>query len=323
MKPDDVVVTGIGMVTPLGADAPTTARAWRSGIVASRRRLDELSGTPLERADVAALPEFDAAERLGGRRMLKYMSEAALLGCVAAREATLDAELSRRFRPERVGLYAGTGLAATSVREVIPMMRESIDEAGRFSCRLLGERGLARTNPLLSFKILANMPPCLVSILENVRGPNFIFTPWEGQTAAALCEAWKAVAHREVDCALAGASDDATNPATFVYLRQSGLLDEGDPSRSGEIPAAAGAYVVMERFETAQRGGRRVYAGITDMDLVGTDTPAGDPLAGRMGRSFAAAPAVFLAIGCAFPDGPVCMSGVDRQEFRAELEAVA
>jgi 3-oxoacyl-(acyl-carrier-protein) synthase len=280
------------MVTPLGATALETVEAWRARRCAARSRVFELAGTPLEALEAAVLPAFDPAQRLGGRRMLKYMSEAAVLGCVAAREAAHEADLQARFPPERVGLFAGTGLAAASVAEAAPMIRQSIDAAGQFSCRLFGERGLAATNPLLSFKILANMPPCLVSIHEGIKGPSLVFTPWEDQAAAALLEAWRAVQDGEVDCALAGGADFPSNPATMVFLRQTGML------RDGEYPAAAGAYVVMERSDTAERDGRRIYARVAEMDLAATDDAPADPLAARLGRTFAAAPAIFLALAC-------------------------
>jgi len=315
MSAAEVVVTGIGMVTPLGATARASVEAWRDGRSAARATLPDLAGTSLERAEAAALPAFDPAERLGGRRMLKYMSEAAVLGCVAAHEAMADADAARRFRPERMGLFAGSGLAAASVKEVLPMVRESIGEDGRFSCRRFGSHGLAATNPLLSFKILANMPPCIASMIEGVKGPNFIFTPWEGQTAAALCEAWRAVATGEVDCALAGAADNAAHPATLVYLKQAGLL--GDD----EYPAAGAAYLVFERAETVEKASPRSYAHVADMELRPSNGPAHDPLAPRMGRSFAAAPAILLALACQVSDVPVVVCGVDHQEFRVELSA--
>ena len=310
-------MTGIGMVTPLGATAGETAEAWRSGRSAPSRTPVELAGTALEKAEVAPAAKFDAAARLGGRRMLKFMSHAAVLGCVAAREAAEDAGLKDRFAPGDVGLYAGTGLAAASVEEVLPMLRESIDEDGRFSCRLLGARGLAATNPLLSFRILANMPPCLVSILEAVKGPNLIFTPWEGQTAAALIEGWRAVADGEVPCALAGAADNAAHPATVVYLRQAGLLS--DRERAG----SAAAYLVLERAETARRDGRRTYAEIVAMDVTNGDGSVDDPLAGHMGRTFAAAPAVLLALAAMSHERMVSMQGADHRRFRAELRAAS
>jgi 3-oxoacyl-(acyl-carrier-protein) synthase len=305
------------MITPLGATARECAEAWRAGRRAPRTRLTELAGTRLANAEVAVLPQFDAGERLGSRRMLKFMSEAAVLGCVAAREAAEDAHLKQRFPPERVGLYAATGMAAASVQDVAPMIQQSIDETGRFSCRRLGERGLAAANPLLSFKILANMPPCLVSILEGIKGPSFIFTPWEGQTGAALREAWRAVADGEVDCALAGAADNPAHPASFVYLSQVGLL------RHGECPAPAAAYLVMERAETARRDGRQVYARIATIEVANGDGAPCDPLAERIGRTFAAAPAVLLALACCAGEGTVRIRGVDHEEFRAELRPLA
>jgi 3-oxoacyl-[acyl-carrier-protein] synthase II len=310
----DVVVTGIGMITPLGATAAATQESWRSGRSARLAPPAGLAGTPLRDARAAVMPPFDPGERLGGRRMLKFMSEAAVLGCIAAREAAADAALRERFASERVGLYAGAGLAGARLEEVTPTLRESTDAEGRFSCRLFGERGLAATNPLLSFKVLANMPACLVSIIEGIRGPNLVFTPWEGQTGYAFVEAWRAVAEGEVDCALAGGADAAAHPFTYAYLRQAGLLGES------EMPASAAGYVVMERGGSARRDGRRAYARVLRVEVAASCAGPRDPLAPRMGRSFAAAPAVALGLACTVPDIELTACGPDGQEFRAEVE---
>jgi 3-oxoacyl-(acyl-carrier-protein) synthase len=365
MSETGVVVTGLGMVTPLGTTAPASAEAWNAGRRADLRVLEDLAGTSMAGAEVAALPEFDPAQRLGERRMLKYMSDAAVLGCVAAREAATQANIRSRFRPERIGLYAGTGLAAANVKECEAMIRESIDGDGNFSCGLFGSRGLAATNPLLSFKILANMPACLVSILECVRGPNYIFTPWEGQTASALVEAWHAVRNGEVDCALAGAADCAAHPSVYVFLKQAGHL------REGQYAASAAAYLVLERVETAQRNAQPVLADIPMVSVADRDNggpggglqgrgvtrkqaeactlavseyrlqpascaplprpndsetlqgAAADPLESRMGRCFAAAPAVLLAMKCLTDGGAFSITGVDGAVFAAEVRRPA
>lgn len=314
MKPSDVVVTGIGMVTPLGATAAATGEAWRAGRCAPRRTLPELAGTPLADAEVAVLPEFDAAARLGGRRMLKFMSDAAVLGCLAAREASEAAALKQRFRPERVGLFAGTGLAPACFEDIAPALRASIDETGQFSWRLAGERGLTATNPLLAFKLLANMPPCLVSILECVKGANLVLTPWEGQTGAAIEQAWSAVASGEVDAAMAGAADYPVYPGTVFHLRDRQAL------RDGEYTAPGAAYVVLERAESAERDGQSVHAHLAAVEVAATDGPTHDPLAERMGRTLAAAPAILLALACQEPRGALSLCGVDRHEFRAEVK---
>ena len=310
----DVVVTGAGLVTPLGTTAAETAAAWRAGASAPRHPEPALAGTPLERELAPRLPPFDAAGRLGGRRMLKYMCDAAVLGCVAAREAAGMAGLRERFRPERVGLFAATGLAAASIAEARPMLEASRGADGLFSCAAFGARGLAATNPLFSFRILANMPPCLVSILEGVKGPNYIFNPRESQAAEALTEAWQAAADGEVDAALAGAADCPTHPATWVYLRQAGLL------APDEFPAPAGAYVVFERAERAARDGRKILAHVESLTVRLTNAPPRDPLAARIGRTFAAAPALLVGLACMTGEG---FSAVDRDgnEFAVAVRA--
>ena len=308
-----VAVTGVGLIGALGRTAAEFARAWREGRCAERTRLPELAGTPLAEETVAKTPECDAAERLGGRRMLKYMSDAAVLGCMAAKEALREANVAKRYPAERVGIYAGTGLAAANVNDVRGMVEQSLDENGKFSCRRFGEHGLAATNPLLSFKILANMPPCLISVMEGIRGPNLIFTPWEGQTAAAIAEGWRAVASGEVDCALVGAADTPAYPSTFVYLRQSGHL------KKEEYPSSGAAYLVLEPAERARRDGARIHSRVRDMRIKASASAA-DPLSRRIGRTFAAAPALLMGVACTcgMPEFSVC--GVDLQEFSVELE---
>jgi len=314
-----VAITGIGMVTPVGATARECALGWLGGQSARRAPCPDLDNTPLALAEMAVLPELDSAGRLGGRRMLKYMSDTAVLGCLAAREAATDAKLTERFSGERVGLFSATGLAAANAVDYRQTTSLSIDDKGLFSTRLFGEKGLAATNPLVSFRVLANMPGCLVSLMEGIRGPSYIFSPWEGQTGAALIEAWRAVASGEVDAALAGGADAAAHSGRFVYLRQAGLIG------SDEFPASGAAYVVMERAETAPREGHAPYADITDMSLGSGNGRVDDPLARRLGRMYAAAPAVLLALA-AFTAGrgrdsslPGAITGVDDMVFRFEL----
>ncbi len=313
MNETDVVVTGIGLVGSLGATAAEFKRAWESGAKAVRAPLPELAGTALEAAQVAVLPRFDAGARLGSRRMLKYMSDASILGCVAAHEALQDADALCRFAPEQIDLYAATGLAAANVRDVSGMIEKSIDQDGIFSCRLLGERGLPATNPLLSFRILANMPPCLVSIIEGIKGANYIFTPWEGQAAAAIFEGWNAIRSGEADCALAGAADTAAYPSTFVYLRQSGILAADD------FPASGGGYVVMESMESARKSGARIYAVLNDVRIEHTEESVHDPLSERIGRTLAAAPAILLGLACLCEWDGFSICGVDGQRLCVEM----
>lgn len=317
MPPAEVVVTGIGMVTPLGTTREETVQAWHDGKCAIRRPLAELSGTALADLAVAVVPELDPGERLGSRRMLKYMSQAAVLGCVAAREAVQQARVRERFDPERVGLFAATGLAAVEIDQAIPLIRQSVNNQGHFSTELLGARGLAVIDPLLSFKTLANMPACLISIQEKIKGPSYIFTPWEGQSATALREGWQAVARGEVVCAVVGAADTPAHPATILHLCQNGWIGPE------EYPANASAYLVLETAQTAHRDQQRVYASIESLSTTYCDGGVEDLVAERLGRSFAAAPALALSLACALGWPQVAMQGVDGRRMLCRLKEAA
>lgn len=314
MLESDIVITGMGIICPLGLNARDSAINFSESRFPPPSPLAELAGSPMQDALAFRIPDFNAGELLGGKRMLKYMSGASVLGCIAAREAAAEAEMGQRFRPERTGLFAATGLATADIDEVRPVIEKSIDEKGEFSCRLLGKQGLSSANPLLSFKILANIPPCLISIQEKIKGANLIFNPWEGQAGAALCEAWLSVISGESDCALAGGADFPSHPSTYVYLRQSGILG------NGEIPSAGAAYLFMEKALTAVRDNRKIHAVISGMELETLGSAINDPMSGKIGRCFAAAPAIQLAIAARTRSEGFEITGFDRMTFRVRLE---
>jgi 3-oxoacyl-(acyl-carrier-protein) synthase len=125
------------------------------------------------------------------------------------------------------------------------------------------------------------------------------------------------VATGEVDCALAGAADNAAHPATFVYLHQAGFL------RADEYPASGAAYLVFEKLETARREGRQIYAQIENVSLFASDEGVNDPLSEPMGRTFAAAPAILLGLKSIDGGGRLTMCGVDQQGLEIELTALS
>jgi 3-oxoacyl-(acyl-carrier-protein) synthase len=317
MSSEPVVITGIGMVTPLGATNIDTVQSWRAGTEIVRARSELLKGTVLESQEVAVIPAFEPAQRLKNRKMLKFMSDAAVLGCVAAREALEDADACRRFPAENIGLFAAAGIAGIDMREAMPMIRASLGEDGNFSCRDLGARGLPAANPLLSFKILANMPPCLISIIEGIKGPSLLFTPWQGMAGAALHEAWQSVAAGDIDCAVAGAADNSAVPTAIAYLRKSGLLGVN------ECASAGAGYIVMERLSSALKDNRRIYAKIVGITIAASDEAAQDPLVERMGRTYAAAPAIMLGLAAQIPIPESRMVGSDHRSIEFRLEKTA
>lgn len=308
----DVFITGVGMVTSIGTNTFETLAAWRNEAAVNVRNIPEFKGTVFSEAMAAVLPEFDMVGRLSKPRMAKFMSYSSLLGCVAVREAISESG-NGNFAPERTGLFASTGMAAAYVDESMEMFSSSLDANGNFSIRMFGEKGLKAINPLLSFKVLANMPACMVSILEDIKGPSYIFTPWEDQTGAAVIEAVASLRKGLVDRAVVVASDVPSHPASLSYLLREKYIGTDEP-------AAAGAgCLILERGETALGSGR-FCSRLSDAAL-SSGSAIYDPLAKRIGRTVAAAPLIMLGLAAKGIDIPLEMGGCGGHVFTAGVRA--
>jgi hypothetical protein len=227
--------------------------------------------------------------------MRKFMSRQAMLAAAAARAAMRDFNpFQRGVSPERVGLYASVGLASINHQAGLAILRESAGPDGTFDSARFFERGTRAVNPLLAFEVLANMPACVVSVLEGIKGESAIYTPYEDSGAQALMAAAEALAEGRVDLALVVAADTPDEPSSLSELALLGHLGEG------ELAAATGAALALTRsFE-----GGSSRPGLRDFRLVRAKSgaPPWDPLADRLGRSMAAAPAILAILAAMAPE---------------------
>jgi 3-oxoacyl-[acyl-carrier-protein] synthase II len=290
---NDVAVTGIGIVSPFGAGKDTWISAFKSNFPIKKTKIPEFQNTPLANQEIATLPDLlKVAQQKLDRKLIKFMSDATMLGCLAGKEAAEDASIAKRFASERIGIYAATGLTAANFHSAAEMLKACTTPEETFSEKLFGKAGLSCMNPLESFKILPNMPPCILAILLGIKGPNLILNKWEGQAGAAIYEGFLAVRTSEVDCALVGGADTPASPATIVSLRQRKLMGEN------EFPSDAGAYLVLESRDRAVQDGRYIYAIIQEIMVQNTSEKMLDPLAPQIGRTYASAPPLLLASHC-------------------------
>ena len=169
------------MITPLGNDPDEVLRRVQIG--------DSAAASPAGfDASAFACPvcaqakDFEPQRYVSEAKMVRLMNRDAQLAVAAARLALNDAGVTpgTTHAPEGIGLFGATGLAGLPVREVAPLIRVSASPTGEFDLTRFGQAGLKAVSPILSFKILSNMPFCFVSINENIQGPNAIYTPWEG-----------------------------------------------------------------------------------------------------------------------------------------------
>ena len=248
-----VVITGIGLVTPLGRSAAAVLAAIARHDVAPHRD------------GCAVIDDFDAEEYFPENKTLRLMNRDARLAVAAARLATRDAGLlaGQTYAAEEIALFGATGLTGLPADEVDRLVKFSAAADGSLDLRRFGEVALKRVRPVLSFKILANMPICFVSIFEDIRGENAVYTPWEGQCAQAIAAGVRAVRHGRSPCALVGGCDVKTHEFARASLEQLGALNGGAPGEGA-------AFLVLEDEARARARGARIHARIASFSLRST-----------------------------------------------------
>jgi 3-oxoacyl-[acyl-carrier-protein] synthase II len=272
-----IVITGLGMLTPLGRNAGEVLRRVEAGECAAvaPKGFDAATfGCPL----CAYAEDFDAREFVSEAKLVRLMNREAQLAVASARLALGDAGVKpgSTYEPGQIALFGATGMAGLPLREVLPLIKVSAGPNGQFDPIRFGRAGLRTVSPLLSFKILSNMPFCFVSINENLQGPNAIYTPWEGQGAMAVAAAIEALQTGDARCALVGACDVRTHELAFAALQQQGLFNSwGEGVKRSIVPGEGAAFVVLEKEEDAVSRGAHPYATIEACSLRAGGSDAG------------------------------------------------
>lgn len=188
------------------------------------------------------------------------------MAVVAAHLAMKDAgvKADETYPAEKIALYGSTGVSSMSVEEITRIIEYAAGSNGSLDLKLFGQIALRRVRPVLSFRILANMPICFVSIFENIRGQNAVYAPWEGHGAQAIATGIRAIRRGDVPCALVGGCDVKTRELSFVNLQQLGVFESWSRYGKGSVPGEGAAFLVLEDEEEAAKRGKRVYAKITD-----------------------------------------------------------
>ena len=182
----NVVITGIGMVTPLGNDPAEVLRRIEAGDSAAAPPTG-FDATAFICPVCAQVRDFVPQTYISEAKLMRLMGRDSQLAVAAARMALKDAGVTSgiTYAAEDICLFGATGLAGLALREVEPLLRVSSGPSGQLDPSRFGDAGLRAVSPILSFKILSNMPLCFVSINEGIKGRNAIYSPWEGQGARA------------------------------------------------------------------------------------------------------------------------------------------
>jgi 3-oxoacyl-[acyl-carrier-protein] synthase II len=257
----DPVITGIGAVTPLGHDVPTSWRrlvAGDSGVAPIT--LFDASELPTRIA--AEVKDFDAEALLGTKRT-RRSARFSQLAIVAAREAFADAGLRPGPGVEQIADHERIGVVVNTAVSAIP--ETELNVTG------LAHEGLRGVSPYYVPSMIPNMPACEVAIELGLHGPVTASALACASGNAALLEARRLILGGEADVVVAGGTDAGISPVMFAGLSNMGALsaNNDDPEgasrpfsadRDGFVYGEGAVLFVVESAEHARNRGARTYA---------------------------------------------------------------
>src|SRR5579884_1299493 len=270
--PERVLITGLGAVTPLGLDLPTTWSAMlrgQSGVVAVTRF--DTTGFPSRIAGEVA--GFDPAALLGPK-LARRTSRVTQFALVAAQEAVRDAGLNLADEdPYRIGVLIGvSGSALEGTTDAVIRVHE---------------RGAEAIHPLTGAVVPPNMAAGQIAMSMGLHGPSFSIASACATGGHSIGEAFEMVRRGTVDVILAGGSEALVWPVSLAGYAALGALSQrnDDPPRAsrpfdlhrdGFVLAEGAAVLVLESESHARARGARVYA---ELAGYGATTDAFHPVA--------------------------------------------
>ena len=251
-----VVVTGIGVVTPLGQGANTF---W-GNLLAGQCGIDSISafdteGFPCtiagEVKDFDPTPAFPSPKEV--RRTDRFSQFGIHAGWQALNDSGLDLAKANR---DRVGAFIGSGIGGLITLE---------DQHNK-----LLERGPGRLSPFFIPMMILNMASGMFSLYHGLRGPNVATCSACATASHAIGEAWRTLVMGDADVMVAGGTEAAVSPcAVGGFASMKALSTRNDDPRHASRPFDAGrdgfvmgegsGVLVLEELEHAKARGARIY----------------------------------------------------------------
>ncbi len=254
----EIVVTGVGVVSPIGIGKEsfwTALCEGRSGV----RRLPYFADPTLPPPFGGAVADFDAKQYVRPRKSLKVMSRDIQLAFAAADMACVDARLrDEPLDPERLGVVLGADMMPCDLDELLGTYRSCMVD-GRFEFSRWGRAFPGELFPLWMLKYLPNMPACHIGIAQDARGPNNTVTLGEVSTLSAIGEAARVLQRGQADVMVAGGVGARIQPAHLGTEPNDRAIAAEQRSRCG-LPS-------LRRF-TRRHGERRRRGGIDSRNAV-------------------------------------------------------
>ena len=251
-----VVVTGIGLITPVGIGRTNT---WRN-LMAGVSGIDHISAFNSEGFDsriAAEVKGFDPESALG-RKESRRMDRFAQFACVASLEAMAQADFKMELADrERVAVLVGSGVGG------ILTLSEQF--------KVLESKGPTRVNPFLIPMMLGDMASGQVSMLLGAKGPNFSTVSACASGGDSIGEAFEMIRRGRADAAFAGGTEAAICPIAVAGFNSCQALSKRnddpktasrpfDAGRDGFVLGEGAGILLLESLDHAEKRGARVLA---------------------------------------------------------------
>jgi 3-oxoacyl-[acyl-carrier-protein] synthase II len=258
-----VVVTGLGLVTPVGTDVASTWAALLAGTPGA---------APITKFDPARLSVRFACE-VKGFDALQYMDRKearrydlfAQFALAAAHQAVSQAGLEGRFPdPERTGVVIGSGIGGMQTYEE--------------NCAAYVLKGPDRVSPFFVPMFIPDIAAGLVSIRYGLKGPNYATVSACASSAHAIGDSFHLIRNGTADAMVTGGAEAAITGLTVAAFSNMKALSSRNDSpetasrpfdrdRDGFVLGDGGAIVVLESLEHAERRGAEILGEVLGYGL--------------------------------------------------------
>lgn len=253
---DRVVITGIGAITPLGLNMPST---WASMLAG------ESGAGPITLLDASDFGVQFAAEIKGfeptnymDRKTARRSDRVVQIAVAAAKEALRQADLEITDEiADDVGVVVGTGIGG--------------EKTHYDQIKILFEQGLKRVSPFALARILPDMPAGQIAITYGARGPNHCVSSACATGADALGDAFETIRRGDAIAIISGGTESCMAPSALGAFERAGVLAhcDGDPrqacrpfdaTRSGLLIGEGSVIFILESLSFARQRGAKPLA---------------------------------------------------------------
>ena len=258
-KEHRVVVTGIGIVSPLGNEVP----AFWDHLLAGQCGVDKIKSfdpSNFETQIAAEVREFDPTPAFPSPKEVRRADRFAQFGVYAGWKALVDSGLDLdKVNRDEVGVFFGSGIGG---------LQTTAEQH-----TILLQRGPGRLSPFMIPMLILNMASGLFSIYYRLRGPNFATCSACATSSHAIGEAWRTLKMGDAQIIFAGGAEATIVPigiGGFCAMKAMSTRNDEpkaasrpfDKERDGFVMGEGAGVLVLEELEHARKRGARIYCEI-------------------------------------------------------------